>query len=159
MKRQRAAKRHRVTFEPAGAIACALMELLQQARLADAWIPDEEHRLAAALLRLGEQILEQLQLARPRDERRRAARGIQQPGDTPRAGTQPVRTRDRFEREAPIQKGLRLRRHQQRLARGARTQLGEHPIRRPTRVGVELDTTPESTDEHLVRVQGDSELR
>ena len=60
MKRQRAAKRHRVTFEPAGAITCALMELLQQARLADAWIPDEEHRLAAALLRLCEQVLEQL---------------------------------------------------------------------------------------------------
>ena len=66
---------------------------------------------------------------------------------------------DRFEREASIQQRPGRGGHQHHVVRGVRTKLGEHLLGCPTRIGVELAAIPESTDQHLVRVQGNSERR
>src|SRR5207244_1001734 len=102
VKGRRAAEGEAVTLAPVG-VARAPAKLVEQARLADPRLADDEHDLAMPGARPGERGLERLELAHTPDERREPALG---PGVEPR----PAFAR---RRDGPPANGLRFAAHGQ----------------------------------------------
>jgi hypothetical protein len=107
--------------------------------------------LALSSLRVSQQIVEERDLASPRDEGRRMLASVNESVDSPRVVSR--RTAHGFEKKPPVEDVSAGCGRDDRITRRRGHQSIEDGMDRATRIGVELDAIVEASDQDFVSVQ------